>query len=161
VLIGTEHRSEVGRENTFVSEVILLVVVLGVPEALERLDARGKSPTAHPSREPRSAIARDLELGIIVREDQRCVLRLMCDPRRVMCRQREIDQLRVGDDRGIEVDLEALGLVAQITIGGIGMVAAGVADTRAPDSLDEPEPGIRSPESTDAKGGGRKRGGNL
>jgi hypothetical protein len=75
--------------------------------------------------------------------------------------QREIDQLRVGDDRGIEVDLEALGLIAQVTIGRIGVVTAGVAYARAPDSLDEPKLGIRSPESTDAKGGGRKRGRNL
>lgn len=64
----------------------------------------------------------------------------------------DVEQLLVGEARGVEVDLEDLGVVAYDTVRGIRGGPARVPDARAYDALEEPEPGIRPPESTGGEG---------
>lgn len=74
-----------------------------------------------------------------------------------MRREGEVDKRRIRNDVGIEIDLEALGMVADAMIGRVRYTAARVTDARSPDSFDNPEPGVRSPESTHAERGGCQR----
>jgi len=69
-------------------------------------------------------------------------------------RQRQFEQCLVADDPRIEVDLEALGVVPDAVVRGIGRVTAGIANACPPDSFDDPKLGVRRPESTDGEGRG-------
>jgi hypothetical protein len=150
-LVVAEHRSEVGHEFTVASQVVLLVVVLGEVEGLERLDAGCELATAS-GLEALGDAARRSQLGVVVNEHERGVLAFESGPERIVRGQREGDQLLVAHNLGIEVDLEALGVVSDAVIRGIARLAAGVADARPPDSFDDPKLGVRRPESTDGEG---------
>ena len=65
-----------------------------------------------------------------------------------------IQKLPVGYSGRVVVYLESLGMIAKAVVGGIFLCAARVSNARANNSIDSPEPGIRSPESPHAKGGG-------
>ena len=69
-----------------------------------------------------------------------------------MRRQRQFEQCLVADDLRIEVDLEALGVVPDAVVTGIGRVTAGIANACPPDSFDDPKLGVRRPESTNGEG---------
>ena len=71
-----------------------------------------------------------------------------------MGRQRHLEQHIVGDDRRVEIDLEAFGVVLDVAIRGVAPAPAGIADTRPPDTFDDAELGVRRPESTN----GERRG---
>ena len=153
-LVVAEHRPEVGHEGAVVSQVVLLVVVLGDPEALERLDARRERAPSEALRQALRARMGRSELLVGVSEHERRILPLVRGPRGIVREPYQLEQVVVTDDLRVEFDLEALRLVAQIAIGGIGVVAASVARTCAPDTLDSPEPGVRCPESTYGEGRG-------
>jgi hypothetical protein len=73
----------------------------------------------------------------------------------------DFQQLLVGDDRRVEIDLDGLGVVAEVVVCGVGRRAAGVPYPGADDAVDSPELGIRAPESAQAEGGGFRAGGNC
>ncbi len=61
-------------------------------------------------------------------------------------------QFLIGDLLRIVVNLDRLGMIADIPVGRILCAAARVTDPRADDAFDSPELGIRSPESAQGKG---------
>lgn len=63
-------------------------------------------------------------------------------------------KIPIRDDGGIKVDGDALGMIADGMISWIGGGSAAVADTGPQDSFDGSELGVRSPKSSEAKGGG-------
>jgi hypothetical protein len=65
-----------------------------------------------------------------------------------------VEELAVADERGVEVDLERLGMIGEVVIRRIDGAAAGVPDARANDCWMTPEPGVGSPESAHSEGGG-------
>jgi hypothetical protein len=73
----------------------------------------------------------------------------------------DVQQFLVGDDGGIVVDLNGLGVIAEAVIGGILLGAARVSYPGADDAVDGPELGIRTPESAEGKGGGLRFGGHC
>jgi len=140
-------------QPAIVSQVVLLVVVLGDPERAEPLDPRGyRSPDDR--REALGALGGQLELLIVMHKHERCILRLPSRSRRVMRCPEQLEQVVVGDLGRVEVDLEALGVVTHRAVGGLLLGATRVSYARSPDSLHEPEPGVRGPESTDGEGRG-------
>ena len=73
----------------------------------------------------------------------------------------DVQQFLVGDDRRVEIDLDGLGVVAEVVVGGVWPRAAGVPYPGADDALDSPELGIRTPESAQAEGRGLRVGGHA
>ena len=73
----------------------------------------------------------------------------------------DVQQLLVGDDRRVEIDLDGLGVVAEAVVSGVVLGAARVAYPGADDAVDSPELGIRTPESAQAEAGGLRAGGNC
>jgi hypothetical protein len=135
-----------------VAPLVLLVVLLGEPEAPQWLDARRDlSPGAR--LEAVAGLEGGQKLLLTVRENQRGVLGGVRRSRGVVRQPEGVEKVVIADDLRVEVDLERLGVVAEAVVGGGIERAAGIADPRAPDTFDEPEPGIRSPESTRGKGG--------
>jgi hypothetical protein len=59
----------------------------------------------------------------------------------------DLQQFLVRDDRRVEIDLDGLGVVAEVAVGGVLPRAAGVPYPGADDAVDSPELGIRTPES--------------
>lgn len=131
------------------------MVVLCGPESTETLDARRKLPTTG-RRDARRPFVSDCQLLVIVRKNERRILLFERRPFRIVRGEREVDKLGVGNHVRVEVDLEALRVVADAMVGRIDGPTARIADTRSPDSFDDPEPGVRRPESTHAKRGGRE-----
>lgn len=78
----------------------------------------------------------------------------------MMAAPEDVQQVLVGDDRRVKIDLDGLGVVAEVAVGGVGLRAARVPYPGADDAVDNPELGIRSPESAQAEGGGLGAGGN-
>ena len=66
----------------------------------------------------------------------------------------DVQQFLVGDDGRIEIDLDGLGVVAEVVVGGVGLGAARVSYPGANNAVDGPELGIRTPESAQGEGGG-------
>ena len=73
----------------------------------------------------------------------------------------DVQQLLVGDDSRVEIDLDGLGVVAEVVVGGVALRAACVPYPGADDAVDSPELGIRTPESAQAEGSGLRVGGNC
>lgn len=73
----------------------------------------------------------------------------------------DVQQLLVGDDRRVKIDLDGLGVVAEVVVGGVVLGAARVAYPGADDAVDSPELGIRTPESAQAEAGGLGAGRNC
>jgi hypothetical protein len=66
----------------------------------------------------------------------------------------DVQQLCVRDDGGIVDDLDGLGVIPQVMIRGVWFGAARVSYPGADNAMEGPEPGIRTPESPQGKGGG-------
>jgi hypothetical protein len=62
-----------------------------------------------------------------------------------------IQKLAVGYSDRVVIYLESFGMIAKAVVGGIFLCAARVANARADNSIDSPEPGIRTPESAQSK----------
>jgi len=73
----------------------------------------------------------------------------------------DVQQFLVGDDSRVKIDLDGLGVVAEVVVGGVVLSAARVPYPGADDALDSPELGIRTPESAEAEGSGLRAGGNC
>ena len=73
----------------------------------------------------------------------------------------DVQQMLVGDDRRVKIDLDGLGVVAEAVVGGVGLGPACVAYPGADNAVDSPELGIRTPESAQAEGSGLRVGGNC
>ena len=63
-----------------------------------------------------------------------------------------IQKLAEGYSGRVVIYLESLGMIAKAVVGGIFLCAARVANARANNTIDSPEPGIRTPESAHRKG---------
>jgi hypothetical protein len=68
--------------------------------------------------------------------------------------------LLIGDLGGVEFHLDRLRMVADVLVVGVHRLAAGIADARADDPGDAPEPGVRAPESAQGEGGNFRTGVN-
>ena len=68
------------------------------------------------------------------------------------------EQLFIADDVGIVVDLNGLGVVRQVVIGGVLGTPSGVAYTRPDNAVETPELGVGTPESAQGKGRRLKHG---
>lgn len=64
----------------------------------------------------------------------------------------QLEERVVLDDRRIERELDRLGMVADVLVRRRSCRAAGIADLRAKDSIETPEPGVGSPESPEREG---------
>jgi hypothetical protein len=62
-----------------------------------------------------------------------------------------IQKLPVGYSIRIVIYLESLGMITKAVIGGVFLCAPAVSNARANNSIDSPEPGIRSPESAQSE----------
>jgi hypothetical protein len=129
------------------------VIVLGQREVPRRFDG-GVEPAAARGFEALFRLERQTVLLFAVVENGRAVL---STPRRaggLMAGPEDVEQLLIGDDVRIEIDLDRLAVVAQAVVGGVFPDAAGIAYARADDTLETPELGVGSPESAQAEGGG-------
>lgn len=90
--------------------------------------------------------------GGVVEDDGLVLGRVGCGYR-VMVLPEDIEELLVRDPAGVVDDLNRLRVVAEIVIGRVLLGAACVAYQGRKDTVDLPEPGIRSPESAQAEGG--------
>jgi len=141
-------------ERAVLAEPVLLVVVLGAPEPAGGADV-GDDAFA----ERVAGLPRQLRPLLAVREDEAGVLARVALRARVVAAPEDVEQLLVRDDARVEVDLDRFGVVAEVLVGrGVGR-AAGIADARADDAGDAPEPGVGSPESAEGEGRGLQRGG--
>lgn len=65
----------------------------------------------------------------------------------------DVEQLFVGDDFGVEVDLDGFGVVSDALIGRVFSFAPRVTNASADDAREAPKLGVRAPESAEGKGG--------
>jgi hypothetical protein len=69
------------------------------------------------------------------------------------------EEVAVGDDGRVVDDLDRLGVAADVAVGRTELIAAGVADAGLDDTRETPEPGVRTPESTECEDGGAEAAG--
>jgi len=65
---------------------------------------------------------------------------------------KDVQKLLVRDLAGVVVDLDRLSVIAQVIIRGILFRPSRITDASSNNTGDEPEPGIRTPESPHCKG---------
>src|SRR6476646_770470 len=130
---------------------VLLVVGLGVVERARRRDLSADLAVAGLAQallEHRGAVLRRLRLRVGERVDRRAVLRadvisLTHALRRVVVLPEELEQLLVARLLGVEDDQDGLGVAggagADLLVGGVRRLAAGVADRRRVDARGLPE----------------------
>ncbi|MEL6343331.1 MAG: hypothetical protein AAFV53_09345 [Myxococcota bacterium] len=63
-----------------------------------------------------------------------------------------VQQIFIRDLFWIEDDADGFGVAADVMVGGLRLWRAGVADAGLEDTMETPEPGIGSPESTHGEG---------
>ena len=131
---------------------VLLVIVLRRVEG--RIWLNGGVDPPGGSLRPRDRLFGRLALRLGPEEDGRSILDRERLVRRRMAGEEECEQLAVRDEARVVVELYRLGMVPEVVVGRPRRGAAGVADTRADDTVQTPEPGIRSPESAKGEGGG-------
>ena len=73
--------------------------------------------------------------------------------RGIMARPEDAQQIAVRYLRGIVIDLDGLGMVAERVVRGVLFCPASVPNARPDNSGKTPEPGVGSPESAHAEGG--------
>ena len=77
--------------------------------------------------------------------------------RRIVLAPEDVEQLAVGDPLGVERDLHDLGMAgrvrADVLVGRVPGVPAGVADARPADALELPERRLDTPEAAGAERG--------
>ncbi len=73
----------------------------------------------------------------------------------------DVQQLLVGDNRRVEVDLDGLGVVPEAVVGGVWLGPARIAYPGADNAVESPELGLRTPESAQTEGGGLGLGGDC
>ena len=134
---------------------VLLVVVLGLVERLGR-DDLGRHRLGELRLDARLGRDRRLLLLGRVEVDRRAVLAADVRPlpvplRGVVRAPEEVEQLVVGDLLGVVLDLDRLGVAgrvgADVVVGGVVGVPAGVADAGAGDAGDLPERRLDAPEA--------------
>ena len=131
------------------------MVFFGAPEGLGRRDLGDDGPG-----EPRlRSIARGFRFGFLLgrmEEDGRAVLRadvrsLPVQSGRVVIIPEDFEQVVIVDDLGIEGDLDYFGMAgaicADVFIGGVIELAAGVPDLRGFDARQTPELGFDAPKA--------------
>ena len=147
------HRQVLRHEFLVPAQLMFLVVVL---RQIEAAGLRHQSVDLGPARlgdPPHGRLGQPL-LPFIVVEDRRHVLPTPRPGARVVAAAEHLEQLRVGDPARIEIDLDGLGMVSEAAVGGVLAGATAVADPCADDARQTPEPGVRTPESTQGEGGG-------
>jgi hypothetical protein len=79
----------------------------------------------------------------------------------MMTAPKDVQQLLVRDDGRIVVDLDGFGVIAEAVIRGVWRGAPRVSYPGAPNAMNGPELGIRTPKSAQGKGGSLRFGGNF
>src|SRR3954447_14428420 len=114
---------------------VVLVLGLGLPEGdgladrgddLAGPDARGVDVGDRVLGDPALLVAGVEDLRAVGRAD---VVALTVLGRRVVYLEEELQDVAVGDPRGIEDDLDGLGVAGMVAVGRVLVLAAGVADT--------------------------------
>jgi len=59
----------------------------------------------------------------------------------------DIQKLAVTDEFGVIVNLHSFRMISNIAVGRFGHLTTGISDTRSQDSINDPELGLKSPES--------------
>ena len=120
------------------------MIIFGQIERGDRLDIRENPPAALPA--PLRLLGK-LSLLFIMKENRGSVLTGKGRDQGIVCAPEHIEELRIGDHRGIVVDLNRLGLIPDSPVGRIVGAAPSVSDPGANDSGKLPKLGIGSPES--------------
>ena len=125
-------------------------------EGMERLNGDADAPDGGLGARYRLFGGQPLLLGPV--EDGRPVLLGERGMGRRVAREEDGEQVAVGDRQRGVVDFDRLRVVAEPVVGRRGGRAPAVADPRADDAVQTPEPGVGSPESTEGEGRGREIG---
>jgi len=94
------------------------------------------------------ALQGHLLLGITRGEKHGLILHRRGCERRIMAGPEEFQQLSISDHPGIEIDLDALGMIPQVVICGVCLGSTRIPDTRAHYTRDAPKLGVWTPKST-------------
>lgn len=140
-------------------QVEFLVIVLGQGERADGQDGRfdGVLPLGS------HAIAAgdsELLLLVVVVEDDALILPAAGAFARIGTLPEFVEQLLERDLFRIVIDLERLGVVAEVVVGGVSLCTAREADAGADDAGQTPKLGVRRPESAEGKGGRLQLGGH-
>lgn len=152
------QRAELARHATLGAQPVLLVIVLGPAEAVERLEHR-RDPPGPRAYHVRRVLGRSAL--VVVHEDRRPALPGVGGRARVVTGPEHREQVLVAHGVGVVVDLDRLGVAARPMVGRVGSRAPGIPDARADDAIQTPEPGVGAPESTEGEGGGEHVGVRL
>lgn len=149
---GRIEAAELFVEGRELTETVLLMIVFGKSKATVRVDFSIDLP---------ASLLFDLcsrFLGLpplfdVVHEDNGGVLTGPVLIGRIMTSPEGPEQIAVRYLRGIVVDLDGLGMVAESMVGGVLFFPACVPHARPDNASQAPEPGVRAPESAHCKGG--------
>src|SRR6185295_1919329 len=100
----------------------------------------------------------NLALRVVAIKNRRHVLAAVGAAAGIVRVPENVENLRVRNLLGIEIDLDRLSVVADVVIGRILCRAAAVADARANHSRKTPKLGVRSPESPERESRGLRFG---
>lgn len=75
---------------------------------------------------------------------------------RIVAAPKDLQKFIVGNDFRIEIHLKGFRMIAERSVSGIGLGAAGVSDAGSDHAFQAPEPGVVPPESPKAESGGLK-----
>ncbi len=104
--------------------------------------------------DPRLRCLRGLPLAGVMDQDEGRILARPARARGVMAAPEDLEQVFIGYPGRVVIDLEALRMVAEGTVGRIGFRSARVPDSCTDDAGEAPEPGVRPPESARGEGCG-------
>ena len=143
-------------QDRIATQPVFLVVVLSPRESRVEMDFSDQRKI-NCGGKLLSAFPRFPFLGRGMDEDERSVLAGPGGPCRIMGFPKNFQEAAVRYDCRVKIDLDRLGMVAQVMVGWIRVGASRVADTRAEYPIEAPEPGVRAPESAKGKGRGLKK----
>ena len=147
------RRTQLIHQLAIALQVVLLVIVLSTIETIgwQNLD---KDLPVQTRRHLLPSLGGQALLFLASEEDGRHVLTAPRRTGRVLAGEEEIEQLAVGDSIGIKIELHRLSVVTEVMVGGLRFGATGVAHSSPDDRVETPEPGVRSPESSQGESRG-------
>ena len=134
------------------AQIVFLMIVLSPGEPGEILSFGLHLPLR--VLPPRHSFSPSRTLVVIVKKNGRHVLPSIGLSEGVVPLEKTIQYLGVGNLLRVELDLSALGVVADSVIGGVLSGAGGITDPGDKDSWKTPKLGVGSPESSQGEGGG-------
>ncbi len=93
-----------------------------------------------------------IELCLVLAEQDGSVLRAAAISSGIVARPEQAEKVLERELFPVEMDLKHLGVRAEVVIGRVDLIPAGVSDLGTHDASKTPEPGVRTPESAEAEG---------